>query len=252
MACMSQTLPIVQIDHLTKRYRRAVAVDALSLDVPEGATVGFLGINGAGKTTMMELVAGLRRPDAGSVRVAGLDPVQDRRQLRQLLGVQLQKAELHSALSARTLARLYASFYPQPLDPDEALSLVQLTDQADTRFEHLSGGQAQRLSVALAMIGRPRVLILDEMSTGLDPAARRRMWAVIEHLQSQGATILLVSHAMDEVEHLCDRIVLLDRGRIVQDGTARDVMAASGTTTLDEAFLALTGAAAGEGQESGA
>lgn len=232
---------MVQVEHLRKRYRSTVAVDDLSLSVARGEILGILGANGAGKTTTMELIAGLRRPDSGTIRIAGLDPIRDRGAVRQILGVQLQSAYLHASLSARDLVRLYASFYPDPMDPDEALRLVQLQDKADTRFEALSGGQAQRLSVALAMIGRPRVLILDEMSTGLDPRARRRMWQVIEKLKADGTTVLLVSHAMDEVEHLCDRIVLLDGGRIIHEGTPDDVLAAAGASSLDEAFVTLTG-----------
>ena len=139
------------------------------------------------------------------------------------------------------LLELYRSFYPAPRPQEELLELVELQDKADNRFEKLSGGQRQRVSVALAMIGRPRVLILDELTTGLDPAARRRMWRTIEQLRAEGVTILLVSHAMDEVEKLCDRVVLLDAGRILTTGTPAEVIAQADAATLEDAFVTLTG-----------
>ncbi len=233
--------PAVQVDHLTKRYRGLVALGGLSFHVRRGETLGILGANGAGKTTTVEVIAGLRPPDGGRVRVLGLDPVRDRAALRQVLGVQLQESHLHGALTVDELLGLFGSFYPDPRPPGDLLDLVELRDQAGHRFERLSGGQQQRLSVALAMIGRPRVLILDELTTGLDPASRRRMWAAVEELQREGVTIVLVSHAMDEVERLCDRLLLLDEGRLLTVGTAAEITARAGTVTLEDAFVALTG-----------
>jgi ABC-2 type transport system ATP-binding protein len=231
----------VQVTGLRKSYRGRSAVDGLDLEVLRGETFGVLGANGAGKTTTVELVAGLRRADAGRVSVLGLDPVRDRRALRQTLGVQLQESFLHGALTVGELLSLYSSFYPAPRPRGELLDLVELREQEGIRFERLSGGQQQRVSVALAMVGRPRVLILDELTTGLDPAARRRMWRTLETLRSEGVTILLVSHAMDEVERLCDRIALLGSGRVLTTGTPAEVAAAAGATTLEDAFVALTG-----------
>lgn len=207
--------PAVHAERLHKRYRTTVAVDDVSLTVDPGEIFGVLGRNGAGKTTTVELIAGLRRPDRGTARVLGLDVRRDRARLRQVLGVQLQHATLHSALTVTELVRLYASFYPGPVPADELIESVGLTGSARTRFENLSGGQQQRLSIALALVGRPRVVILDELTTGLDPEARRHMWATVEGLRDAGVTILLVSHAMEEVERLCDRVALLDAGRIV-------------------------------------
>jgi ABC-2 type transport system ATP-binding protein len=233
--------PAVRINGLRKSYRGRPAVDGLDLEVVRGETLGVLGANGAGKTTTVELVAGLRRADAGRISVLGLDPVRDRAALRQVLGVQLQESFLHGALTVGELVDLYGSFYPAPRPREELLDLVELREQAATRFERLSGGQQQRVSVALAMIGRPRVLILDELTTGLDPAARRRMWRTLETLRGEGTTILLVSHAMDEVERLCDRIVLLRAGREIAAGTPAEVTAAAGAATLEDAFVDLTG-----------
>lgn len=156
-----------------------------------------------------------------------------------ILGVQLQSADLHNALTVREILKLYASFYPNPLTVAEAMDMVELTAKADTRFENLSGGQAQRLSVALAMVGRPQVVILDELTTGLDPRARRRIWSMIESLESQ--TVILVSHAMDEVERLCDRVALIEAGRVIAEGTPVELAAQAGVANLEEAFVALTG-----------
>lgn len=231
----------MRITGLRKSYRGRPVVDGLDLEVHRGETFGVLGANGAGKTTTVELVAGLRRADAGRISVLGLDPVRDRAALRQVLGVQLQESQLHGALTVGELLALYGSFYPAPRPRRDLLDLVELREQEGTRFEHLSGGQQQRVSVALAMIGRPRVLILDELTTGLDPAARRRMWRTLETLRAEGVTVLLVSHAMDEVERLCDRIVLLESGRVLASGTPAEVAAAAGAATLEDAFVALTG-----------
>ena len=241
MTTLSSKNPAVEVENLTKRYKNKVAVDGIGMNVFQGETLGILGTNGAGKTTTVEMIAGLRRPDGGRLSVMGLDPTRDRAKLRQVLGVQLQEGYLHGALTVNELLALYRSFYPAPRPHDELLRLVELQDKADDRFEKLSGGQRQRVSVALAMIGRPRVLILDELTTGLDPAARRRMWRTIEQLRDEGVTILLVSHAMDEVEKLCDRVVLLDAGRVLTIGTPTEVGAEAGTATLEDAFVALTG-----------
>lgn len=231
----------VETRSLVKRYRNKTAVDGISLRIAAGETFGVLGSNGAGKTTTMEMIAGLRKPTSGSVRILGLDPFADRAEIRQVLGVQLQHANLHDALTARELVDLYRSFYPNPLDTDEALDMVELQSLAKTRFGNLSGGQMQRLSIALALVGRPQVVILDELTTGLDPVARRRVWSTIEALKAQ--TVILVSHAMDEVERLCDRVALIDAGRMIAQGTPDEVKAMASASTLEDAFVKLTGTA---------
>lgn len=228
-------------DRLHKRYRRNVAVEEVSLRVAPGEIFGILGTNGAGKTTTVEMIAGLRRPDRGRARVLGLDPAQDRAAVRQVLGVQLQEAQLHGSLTVEELIRLYRGFYAAPRPAGELIELVGLGEQRRTRFDKLSGGQQQRLSIALALAGRPRVVILDELTTGLDPSARRRMWGTVERLRDEGCTILLVSHAMEEVEVLCDRVALLDAGRVVALDTPAGLVARAGAENLDDAFVALTG-----------
>lgn len=239
--------PAIQAENLRKRYGDTVAVDDLSLSVDEGEVLGILGTNGAGKTTAVELIAGLRAPDGGRVTLMGLDPWRDRAAVRQVLGVQLQEAQLHDALTVAELVDLYRSFYPSPRPREELLELVELTKQRDTRFSRLSGGQAQRLSIALALAGRPRVVILDELTTGLDPRARRRMWATVEQLTEE--TVVLVSHAMEEVERLCGRVALIRAGRVAALGTPADLVRRAGAADLDEAFLALTGERLGEPEE---
>lgn len=233
--------PAISAERLAKSYRGTVAVADVSLRVAQGETFGVLGANGAGKTTTVEMIAGLRSPDRGRIRVLGLHPEQDRSRLRQVLGVQLQHAYLHGALRVSELVELYCSFYPVPRPAAELIEMVGLEEQRRVPFESLSGGQQQRLSIALALAGRPRVVILDELTTGLDPAARRRMWGTIEQLKHDGVTVLLVSHAMDEVERLCDRVAVFDSGRIIAEDTPSGIITRAGADTLDDAFVALTG-----------
>ena len=238
---MSSREPAIHAEHLHKRYGDTVAVDDVSLRIDQGEVFGVLGTNGAGKTTTVEMIAGLRRPDGGRVTLLGLDPRRDRAEVRQVLGVQLQQAYLHGALTVSELIGLYRTFYPDPRPAGELLGLVGLGDQRAVRFEKLSGGQQQRLSIALALAGRPQILILDELTTGLDPRARRQMWATIEGLRAEGVTIVLVSHAMEEVERLCDRVALIDAGRVVAVESPAGLVARAGTQNLDDAFVALTG-----------
>lgn len=236
--------PAVVVEGLRKQYRRKVAVEDISLRVEHGEIFGLLGANGAGKTTTVEAIAGLRKPrrhDRGTVRVLGLDPQRDRAALRHLLGVQLQSATLHGALTVDELINLYRGFYPNPRPAAQLIGLVGLEEQRRVRFDQLSGGQQQRLSIALALAGRPRVVILDELTTGLDPKARRQMWTTVERLRDEGCTILLVSHAMEEVERLCDRVALLDAGRMLATGTPAALIEQARAADLDEAFVALTG-----------
>lgn len=233
--------PAIDARGLAKRFGDTVAVADVSLRVEQGETFGLVGANGAGKTTTVELLAGLRRADHGSVRVFGLDPVADRKRVRHLLGVQQQEPRLHDSLRVRELVRLFRSFYPNPRAASELLEMVGMHDMAATRFDRLSGGQQQRLSIALALAGRPRALILDELTTGLDPAARRHIWQTVASLQDEGVTILLVSHAMEEIDRLCDRVAVVDEGRIVALSTPKGLVEQAGAQTLDEAFLILTG-----------
>ncbi|MFS0703870.1 ABC transporter ATP-binding protein [Cellulomonas sp. 179-A 9B4 NHS] len=217
--------PVIQADHLRKTYGSTVAVADVSLTVERGEIYGVLGRNGAGKTTTVEMIAGLRRPDAGTVRVLGLDPTRDAVALHERVGLQLQESALPDRLRVREALDLYASFYADPADPADLLDLLGLTAKAQTAFKDLSGGQKQRLSVALALVGRPQLAILDELTTGLDPHARRETWAVVEAIRDSGVTIVLVTHLMEEAERLCDRIALIASGRVSAVGTPEEIVA---------------------------
>jgi ABC-2 type transport system ATP-binding protein len=206
---------LVVVNHLRKSYGTTVAVEDVSLTVRPGEIFGILGPNGAGKTTTVESIAGLRTPDAGTVRVDGLDPRERRTEITSLIGVQLQAGELPDRIKAREALELYASFYPSPADPAELLARLGLTKVRNTAFAKLSGGQKQRLSIALALIGNPRIAILDELTTGLDPQARRDTWELVKQIRDTGVTIILVTHFMEEAEYLCDRIAIIDAGRVI-------------------------------------
>jgi ABC-2 type transport system ATP-binding protein len=206
---------VLTIDSLRKTYGDTVAVDDLSLTVQKGEVFGLIGPNGAGKTTTVECALGLRRPDAGTVRVLGMDPQAGGAALYQRVGAQLQDAALPHRLTVREALDLFASFYPATTDRDALLDRWGLADKRDTVFENLSGGQKQRLFVALALVHDPELVVLDEISTGLDPEARRATRDLIRDIQEQGTTVVLVTHFMDEAEALCDRVALLDRGRCV-------------------------------------
>jgi ABC-2 type transport system ATP-binding protein len=221
-------MKIIEVRNLRKRYPNHLAVDDVSFDVAEGEIFGILGPNGAGKTTTVECVAGLRAPDGGTVQVAGLDPRKDRDELRRVLGMQLQSAALPEKIKVWEALDLYASFYPEPADWTELMERVGLGGKRDTAFKKLSGGQRQRLSVALALVGKPRVAVLDELTTGLDPQARRDTWELIEQVRDSGVTIVLVTHFMEEAERLCDRLALIDAGKVVATDTPAGLIAQVG------------------------
>ena len=205
-------MPVIEVSDLRKRYGERVAVDGVSFTVEEGEIFGILGPNGAGKTTTVECIAGLRTPDTGEITVLGLDPQRDGAQLRHRLGMQLQESQLPDKLKVGEAVRLYASFYSDPADWRALLAELGLADKENARFGKLSGGQKQRLSIALALVGNPRVAVLDELTTGLDPQARRDTWDLIEQVRARGVTVVLVTHFMDEAERLCDRVALIDAG----------------------------------------
>ena len=208
-------MSFIEVEGLHKRYGATVAVDDVSFSVDEGEIFGILGPNGAGKTTTVESVEGLREPDAGRIEVMGLHPRRDVARLREILGVQLQESQLPDKLQVDEALDLYRSFYRHPADVDGLVEVLELGAVLGTRYGKLSGGQRQRLSIALALIGRPRIAVLDELTTGLDPQARRDTWALIERIRDDGVTILLVTHFMEEAERLCDRVALIDHGRVV-------------------------------------
>ena len=206
---------VVEVHDLHKQYGAKVAVDNVSLTVRRGEIFGILGPNGAGKTTTVECIAGLRTPDSGTIHVLGVDPVADRGELTRLVGVQLQASQLPERLRVGEALELYASFYADPADTEELIETLGLDGVRDTAYAKLSGGQQQRLSIALALVGKPTVAILDELTTGLDPQARRDTWALVRQIRDRGVTIILVTHFMDEAEYLCDRVAVIDAGRVV-------------------------------------
>ena len=216
-------MAIIEVEGLVKRYGEHAAVDGVGFSVDEGEIFGILGPNGAGKTTTVECIEGLRDPDGGSIRVCGLEP-QDVR-LRQLLGAQLQESEQPDKLTVGEAMELYSSFYRDPVDWRELIDTLKLTDKVGTQFRRLSGGQKQRLSIALALVGDPRVAVLDELTTGLDPQARRDAWELIEAIRDRGVTILMVTHFMEEAERLCDRLAVIDAGRVVALDTPAGLVA---------------------------
>jgi ABC-2 type transport system ATP-binding protein len=229
---------VVDVRGLRKQYGDRVAVDGIDLEVHRGEVLGVLGPNGAGKTTTVECIAGLRTPDGGTVRVLGLDPATDPQAVRQRVGVQLQAATLPSRMRVHEAMAVFAAAYPRTADPEALLRDWGLAEHRRQEFSRLSGGQRQRLFIALALLGEPEVVVLDELTTGLDPAARRDTWALVRSLRARGTTVLLVTHAMDEAEALCDRVVVIADGRVVATGTPEDVRGAH--RTLELAYLELT------------
>ncbi|GAA2447227.1 ABC transporter ATP-binding protein [Streptomyces mauvecolor] len=226
-------MPIIEVTGVRKTYGRRPAVDGVSFAVEEGEIFGILGPNGAGKTTTVECIEGLRVPDAGVIRVAGHDPVADHDEVTRILGAQLQESELQPKLTVRESLELYAAFYPDPADWRPLAERLGLGEKLDTRFAKLSGGQKQRLFIALALIGNPRVVVLDELTTGLDPRARRDTWALIEDVRRSGVTVLLVTHFMEEAQRLCDRVAVIDKGRIAAlDTPSGLIRRAAGSTVI--------------------
>ncbi len=206
---------VIEVTNLVKRYGNQTAVDGVSFSVEQGEIFAILGPNGAGKTTTVESISGLRTPDSGTISVLGLDPRHDRDELRRVVGVQLQESELPDQIKVWEAIDLYASFYAEPRDGEQLLTDLGLADKRSSKFGKLSGGQKQRLSVALALIGNPKIAILDELTTGLDPQARRDTWQLIEDVRDSGVTVILVTHFMEEAERLADRIAVIDEGRLV-------------------------------------
>jgi ABC-2 type transport system ATP-binding protein len=224
--------PAVEVRDLVVRYGETVAVDGLTLSVAAGTVTAVLGPNGAGKTTTLEACEGYRRPNAGTVRVLGLDPRHDARRLRPRVGVMLQAGGVYPAVKAREMLRHIAALHAHPLDPDLLLDQVGLRGAARTPYRRLSGGEQQRLSLAMAVVGRPELVFLDEPTAGLDPQARHATWDLIGHLRRDGVTVVLSTHFMDEAERLADQVVVVDRGRVVATGSPRELMAVGAQSTL--------------------
>src|SRR5579872_404427 len=220
--------PAIRVQNLVKKYGDFVAVNDVSFSIKEGEIFGIIGPNGAGKTTTVECISGLRVPDSGSVSIFGLSPQKDRNKIRKFVGVQLQQSAMPPRLKVGEAVELFASFYSNPLDPNDLLETLGITDIKNSMFKNLSGGQKQRLSIALALIGNPKVAILDELTTGLDPEARRETWALIESIRDRGVTVILVTHFMDEAQRLCDRLALINHGKLAVLDTPEAVAALAG------------------------
>ena len=220
---MVATEPAISVAGVSKSYGATHAVDDLDFTVAAGEVFGLLGPNGAGKTTTVEILEGYRRPDSGAARVLGLDPVRDGPKLKPQIGVMLQAGGLYPGLRPLELLRLFASYYEPADTPDELLDRVGLRDTVHTPVRRLSGGQTQRLSLACALIGRPRVVFLDEPTAGMDPHARATTWDLVRELRARGVTVLLTTHAMDEAEVLCDRVAIINHGRLAALGSPAEL-----------------------------
>jgi ABC-2 type transport system ATP-binding protein len=238
----------VRCQTLKKRYGDVVAVDGLSFDVRRGECFGLLGPNGAGKTTTIEILEGLLTPDSGEVEVLGLRWNAHERELRQRLGIQLQETQFTDKLTVEETIRVFRSFYDAGASVDEVLALVELESKRSSWVVKLSGGQKQRLSIACALVGSPDLLFLDEPTTGLDPQSRRQLWDVLRRFRERGGTVLLTTHYMDEAQVLCDRVAIVDQGKVISEGTPKDLIASLGAPkvvvhegTLEDVFMALTG-----------
>jgi ABC-2 type transport system ATP-binding protein len=208
-------MPVIQVEHLHKTYGSVVAVDDVSFEVQEGEIFGMVGPNGAGKTTTIECIEGLRRPDGGNILTLGLNPQTEGYALRERIGVQLQESELWERIRVWEALDLYASLYRHSADWHPLIEQLGLSEKSNTHFIKLSGGQKQRLSIALALINDPELIFLDELTTGLDPRGRRMMWDLIRDIRDRGKTVFLTTHYMEEAEWLCDRVAIMDRGRII-------------------------------------
>jgi len=249
---MESAAPIIRVHDLVKRYDDLTAVDGIGFEVHPGEIFGLLGPNGAGKTTTLEIIETLRKKSSGTVHVDGISIDDDPNAIKKIIGVQLQAAGYYPSLTLVELIRLFSGLYNVPVDPLRMLETVGLAEKAKARYKQLSGGQKQRFSIATTLINRPRIVFLDEPTTGLDPQARRNLWELIRTIRSQGTTVVLTTHYMDEAETLCDRVAIVERGKVIAiDSPERliDRLVASGferkkelkKASLEDVFLSLTG-----------
>ncbi|WP_233580954.1 ABC transporter ATP-binding protein [Streptomyces triticirhizae] len=239
---MTKNIPAIAVEGLRKRYGEVRAVDGVTFEVAHGEFYGILGPNGAGKTTTLELVEGLREPDEGSARLLGQPSWPRDPGLLRRIGVQLQASAFFEKLTAREQIHTFAALYGvSSRRADEMLETVGLTEKAGTRDDKLSGGQAQRLSIACALVHDPELVFLDEPTTGLDPQARRNLWDLLREINAQGRTVVLTTHYLDEAEILCDRVAIMDAGRILRVGAPSELIAELGVGNLEDVFLQLTG-----------
>jgi len=253
MTAIEPSAPALRVSGLRKAYSDVVAVDGLDLQVQAGECFGLLGPNGAGKTTTIEICEGLLAADSGDVEVLGRRWETDAKDLRELLGIQLQDTQLSEKLTVDETLTLFQSFYREARDIGDVIEKVELGEKRHSRVGGLSGGQKQRLAIACALVGDPQLLFLDEPTTGLDPVSRRQLWELISKFQSEGKTIVLTTHYMEEAERLCDRVAIVDHGRVIALGTPQDLIDAvdvshlpppeprKTSATLEDVFVSLTG-----------
>lgn len=243
---------MISVNQLVKKYDEFLAVDGISFEVKEGEIFGLLGPNGAGKTTTLEIIETLREKTSGTVLVDGIDIDDDKQSIKNIIGVQLQAAGYYPNLNLKQIIQLFAGLYNKDIDPMQLLERVQLTDKAKNKFKELSGGQKQRFSIATTLINQPKIIFLDEPTTGLDPQARRNLWGLIKDLRTSGCTIVLTTHYLDEAEVLCDRVAIVDSGKIIAIDTPEgliDQLLQTGfkkekevkAANLEDVFLHLTG-----------
>jgi ABC-2 type transport system ATP-binding protein len=225
---------IIEIERLTKRYGEVTAVDGISFAVKKGEVFGILGPNGAGKTTTVEMIEGLRKPDGGNIRVCDIDASRGRELIKQKIGVQLQASSLYDNIRVKEAVDIFSSYYDTRLPARQVLEEVSLSDKSGSSVASLSGGQKQRLSIGLALVNNPEVLFLDEPTTGLDPQARHNIWDVVERLRERGKTVVMTTHYMEEAEHLCQRLAIVDQGKIIAMDTPENLTnQASLDTTIE-------------------
>jgi ABC-2 type transport system ATP-binding protein len=243
---------IIEIEHLVKNYGGKPAVDDISFSVRSGETFGILGPNGAGKTTTMEIMETLRRADGGNVRVDGFDAAREAEKVKNIIGVQLQSAQFYARATLSEHLKMFAAFYGRRVKPLELLADVDLKEKAKSYPEKLSGGQRQRFSIALALVNDPKILFLDEPTTGLDPQARHNLWELIAKIRGHGVTVVLTTHYMEEAENLCDRVAIMDGGKIIALGAPKDLIAkllktgfkkkaTRAAADLEDVYMELTG-----------
>lgn len=243
---------IIQVKDLQKRYGDTVAVDGISFDVREGEVFGILGPNGAGKTTTLEIIETLKEPTSGTIMLDGLDVAKHPTEVKQRIGVQLQSAGFFTDLTLTEILKVFGVMYGTAVDPQELLLRFELGEKTRAQFQELSGGQKQRFSLATTLVNDPKVIFLDEPTTGLDPQARQNLWDVIRDIQQRGVTIILTTHYMDEAEQLCDRLAIMDHGKIITEGSPQELIDALlkrgfkrhtevRPATLEDVFLDLTG-----------
>ena len=233
--------PSIRVKNLTKTFHGRTVVDDLSFDVEKGQVFGLLGHNGAGKSTTIDLILGLKAPDGGSAKILGMDAAKNRKQVFKRVGVQLQHTQYQSNITVEEACTEYASLYAAPADYPQLLEGFGLSTLRKNFVSKLSGGERQKLSVVLALIGNPEIVFLDELTTGLDGVARREVWRTLKQLKNQGLTIFLTTHYMEEAEALCDRVCILKSGKKVAEGTIEETIAASGQENLEDAYLFFMG-----------